>query len=82
MHRVLRDGGRAFLVDAYKNIPWGIFILWFNRTFIEKDVSHYYPETLGTCFRASGFEEIEQKRSFRRLLFFIPTLLTMGTARK
>ncbi len=82
MYRVLKDGGRAFMVDVYKNIPWGIVILWFNSKFIEKGAQHYYPKTLRDFFRESGFEKIEQKRSFKRLLFFHPTVLTMGTARK
>ena len=82
MHRVLKDGGRAFLIDPYKIIPGGYFFDWFNRTFFEEGTHHYSIGQLRTMFQENGFEEIEQDRSFRRLHFFVPALLTMGTAEK
>ena len=82
MHRVLKDGGRAFQIDIYRSIPMGFAINWFNRTFWQGDVHYYYPRQLRTFFKESGFEAIEQKRLFRRWHFYFPSLLTMGVANK
>ncbi len=82
MHRVLKDGGRAFQIDTYKAIPGGIIFNWYNRTFWQGDVHYYYPRQLRTFFEESGFEATEQKRLFRRWHFYVPSLLTMGTADK
>ncbi len=82
MNRVLKDSGRAFQIDSYKAFPGGIIFSWYNRTFWEGDVHYYYARQLRTFFLDSGFDEVDQKRIFRRLHFYVPSLLTMGSKNK
>ncbi len=81
MHRVLKNGGQAYLIDPYKSIPGGYIIDWGYRTFKNGTLYHSGKE-LQTMFQECGFKGIEQKRLFRRLNSIHPSLLTMGIANK
>ncbi len=80
--RVLNDGGRFMVIDSYQIFPAGIAIDWALQTFFKKTTSHYSNRGFHSLFRENAFEKIKQKRSFRRLNFFVPALLTMGNANK
>ena len=81
MHRVLKNGGQAYLIDPYKSIPGGYIIDWSYRTF-KNEKLYYSVKELQALFQECGFKEIDQKRLFRRLNFIHPSLLTIGIADK
>jgi ubiquinone/menaquinone biosynthesis C-methylase UbiE len=77
MRRVLKPGGRLFLVDGCRDGLWGWFIYDVCVAGVEGDVLHASGRRVRDLFRRAGFVETEQK-VHRNLA---PFLLTEGVAR-
>lgn len=76
MRRVLRTGGRLMLIDGFRDniIGWVAFDVIIGR--VEKEVHHAPWSKIHEYFTRAGFREIRR----RKLSFWMPGLLTMGTA--
>lgn len=61
MHRVLRPGGRLYLIDGYRDAPWGWFIYDVCVASIEGAVHHASRKRVRELFAAAGFQETTHK---------------------
>jgi ubiquinone/menaquinone biosynthesis C-methylase UbiE len=61
MNRVLRPGGRLYLIDGYRDLPWGWLIYDFFVARVEGDVHHASARQFRNLFAAAGLAEITQK---------------------
>jgi ubiquinone/menaquinone biosynthesis C-methylase UbiE len=77
MHRVLKPGGRLFLVDGCRDGLWGWFIYDVCVAGVEGDVLHASARRVRDLFRRAGFVETNQKIHHR----LAPFLLTEGVTR-
>ena len=77
MHRVLKPGGRLFLVDGCRDGPWGWFIYDVCVAGVEGDVLHASARRIRNLFGQAGFVQTSQK-VYHGLA---PFLLTEGVAR-
>jgi ubiquinone/menaquinone biosynthesis C-methylase UbiE len=77
MHRVLKPGGRLFLVDGCRDGLWGWFIYDVCVAGLEGDVLHASARRVRNLFGRAGFVETSQK-VYHGLA---PFLLTEGVAR-
>jgi ubiquinone/menaquinone biosynthesis C-methylase UbiE len=59
--RVLRPEGRLFLVDGYRDAPWGWFIYDVCVAGIEGNVHHCSRKRVQSLCTAAGFDSITQK---------------------
>jgi ubiquinone/menaquinone biosynthesis C-methylase UbiE len=78
MKRVLKRGGRLYIVDAYRAIPFG-YINWGLDQLFEGPVHFQSAHGFRKLYQMHGFEEIDQKRQLRRLGIVVPAILTVGT---
>jgi SAM-dependent methyltransferase len=78
MHRVLRPGGRLFILDGDRDRLWGRFIFDHLVVFVEGPVLHCSGSALRSLYAGAGFGDVQQQR--RRGL--IPFMLTIGSAIK
>jgi ubiquinone/menaquinone biosynthesis C-methylase UbiE len=78
MHRVLRPGGRLFIIDGDRDRLWGRFVFNFLVVLMEGPVRHLKGHAFRRLFRQAGFADIEQRRRGGPL----PFLLTTGRAVK
>lgn len=76
MHRVLKPGGRLFLIDGYRDAPWGWFIYDVCVATVEGDVHHASRDRVRRLFESAGFAETSQKVHRGAA----PFLLTEGVA--
>ncbi len=76
MHRVLKPGGRLFLVDGCRDGLWGWFIYDVCVAGVEGDVLHASARRIRNLFGQAGFVEMSQK-VYHGLA---PFLLTEGVA--
>jgi ubiquinone/menaquinone biosynthesis C-methylase UbiE len=61
MHRVLRPGGRLFMIDGYRDLPWGWLIYDVCVASVEGAVHHASARRLRELFTQAGLKEITQK---------------------
>jgi ubiquinone/menaquinone biosynthesis C-methylase UbiE len=76
MYRVLKPGGRLFLLDGCRDDFWGWFVYDICVSAVEGEVHHASAREFREFFRAAGFRQIAQK-SYRGPA---PFLLTEGIA--
>jgi ubiquinone/menaquinone biosynthesis C-methylase UbiE len=76
MRRVLRPGGRLMLIDGFRDNVIGWFVFDVIIAAVEKQVYHAPWSTIDRYFREAGFRDIHR----RKLNFWFPLLLTIGTA--
>ncbi len=77
MHRVLKPGGKLFLVDGYRDHPYGYLIYDVFVTKLEGgNVSHASARKFRDIFSESGFVNIKQKV----VHFPAPFIMTSGQA--
>jgi SAM-dependent methyltransferase len=77
MYRVLKPGGRLFLVDGCRDGPWGWFIYDVCVTAVEGDVRHASARGVRDMFDGAGFAATAQTVYHGPA----PFLLTEGVAR-
>jgi ubiquinone/menaquinone biosynthesis C-methylase UbiE len=77
MYRVLKPGGRLFLVDGCRDGPWGWFIYDVCVAAVEGDVRHASARGVRDLFDGAGFAETAQTVYHGPA----PFLLTEGVAR-
>jgi ubiquinone/menaquinone biosynthesis C-methylase UbiE len=77
-HRVLRPGGRLFIIDGDRDPLWGRLVFDVLVTLWEGPVRHLSGRAFRRLYRRAGFAEVTQRR--RRGL--LPFLLTTGRAVK
>lgn len=78
MHRVLKPGGKALVVDGCTDTLPGRFIFNFIVELMEGDVRHLTGGEFRELFMRCGFGRIVQKTNLR----WLPILLTAATAEK
>ena len=76
MHRVLKPGGRLFLIDGCRDRLWGWFIYDVCVAAVEGDVHHASAHRVRDLFANAGFAETAQT-VYHGLA---PFLLTEGVA--
>lgn len=79
MHRVLRPGGRLFIVDAYVDSWWGKFIFDVCVVAVEGRVSHCSARKFRRLLTQGGFRDVGQRVGGWH---FVPFLVTMAQADK
>jgi ubiquinone/menaquinone biosynthesis C-methylase UbiE len=77
MARVLKPGGRLFLVDGCRDGPWGWFIYDVCVAAVEGDVLHASARRVRDLFGQAGFVEANQRVHHG----LAPFLLTEGVTR-
>jgi ubiquinone/menaquinone biosynthesis C-methylase UbiE len=77
MRRVLKPGGRVFLIDGYRDGYWGWFIYDVCVATVEGEVRHASAREFRNLFRGAGFAQISQKVYSGPA----PFLLTEGVAK-
>jgi ubiquinone/menaquinone biosynthesis C-methylase UbiE len=78
MFRVLKPGGRAMIVDGWRDRLWGLVIFDVMVRLMEGPVHHCSARKFRRLFQTAGFEQVSQY--FRRGL--IPFVCTIGQAAK
>ena len=78
MHRVLKPGGMALIVDGCKDTLHGRFIFDLLVALVEGDIRHLSAGEFREIFTRCGFSSIRQKTHLRG----IPILLTAAAADK
>jgi len=78
MHRVLRPGGRLFIIDGDPDRLWGHLLFDVLVVLVEGPVRHLKGRAFRELFAEAGFVDVRQQR--RRGL--IPFVLTTGQALK
>jgi SAM-dependent methyltransferase len=76
MYRVLKPGGRLFLIDGCRDSLWGWFIFDVCVAAVEGEVRHVSARDFRVLFHESGFAQINQKVYHGPA----PFLLTEGVA--
>jgi ubiquinone/menaquinone biosynthesis C-methylase UbiE len=76
MYRVLKPGGRLFLLDGCRDSLWGWFIYDVCVAMVEGDVRHASARSVRDLFRGAGFAQMNQTFYHRPA----PFLLTEGVA--
>jgi ubiquinone/menaquinone biosynthesis C-methylase UbiE len=61
MHRVLAPGGRLYLIDGYRDAPWGWFIYDVCVAGVEGEVHHASRARMRDLFAQAGFTATQQK---------------------
>lgn len=61
MNRVLRPDGRLFLIDGYRDAPWGWFIYECCVKAVEGEVHHATRKRMRELFAQAGFVGVSQK---------------------
>jgi ubiquinone/menaquinone biosynthesis C-methylase UbiE len=74
MFRVLAPGGRAIILDAYRDRPWGWFLYDVAVVSVEGNVQHASARHFRELFAQAGFKHVRQ---FKRT-GLTPMLLTRG----
>ncbi len=77
MYRVLKPGGRLFLVNGCRDGPWGWFIYDVCVAGVEGDVLHASARSVRDLFGRAGFVETSQEVHHG----LAPFLLTEGLTR-
>ncbi len=78
MHRVLRPGGRLFIIDGDRDRLWGRLVYDVVVVMMEGAVKHLSRAAFRSLYSYAGFVNISQQRK-RGLL---PFMMTVGEARK
>jgi ubiquinone/menaquinone biosynthesis C-methylase UbiE len=78
MHRVLRPGGRLFIIDGDRDRIWGRLVYDVVVVAMEGDVKHLSRAAFRSLYHHAGFVDVYQQRQ-RGLL---PFMMTVGEARK
>jgi len=78
MFRVLKPGGRAMIIDGWRDRLWGLLIFDIAVRLAEGPVHHCSARKFRRLFETAGFEQVSQY--FRRGL--IPFMCTIGQAVK
>ncbi len=77
MHRVLKEGGKAMIVDGSRDTAWG-GVIFRVVELVERNVYHMYGNELKELMSSCGFTNIHQ-RLFNPIA---PLLFTVAAARK
>lgn len=76
MRRILRPGGRALLLDGFRDNAVGWFIFDVVVTRVEQSVYHAPWHEIHAAFESAGFCDIRR----RKINFLFPVLVTVGEA--
>ena len=78
MHRVLRPGGRLYIVDGDRDRLWGRLVYDVVVVMMEGAVKHLSRAAFRSLYMHAGFVDVHQVRQ-RSIL---PFMMTVGEARK
>ncbi|HRZ86338.1 MAG TPA: class I SAM-dependent methyltransferase [bacterium] len=78
MHRVLKPGGRALIVDGFKDNIVGRFIYDGIVEWLEGDVRHLNSGDFKELFGKAGFSPVKHRNNFKGL----PIMMVVATAKK
>jgi ubiquinone/menaquinone biosynthesis C-methylase UbiE len=78
MHRVLRPGGRLYIIDGDRDRIWGRLVYDVVVVMMEGAVKHQSRKGFRSLYHQAGFVDVHQQRQ-RGLL---PFMMTIGEARK
>ncbi|MBI4208439.1 MAG: methyltransferase domain-containing protein [Deltaproteobacteria bacterium] len=78
IHRVLKKGGKLYIIDPYKAIPFG-YVNWALDQIFEGPIWFQSARGFRKLYQQHGFQKIDQKRQLRRLGIVVPAILTVGT---